>query len=295
MSHPEIPLLFNCQNENLLGIVHLAESDNTCGVLIVVGGPQYRVGSHRQFVLLARMLAEQGFSVMRFDHRGIGNASGEPRSFAQLDDDIHSAIDEFMQQCPKLKDVVIWGLCDAASAALFYAVQDVRVKGLVLLNPWVYTEHGEAKSYLKHYYVQRLLSRDFWTKVIRLKFNYRESFSSLINLCSRIFSNAKANNSALKEHNHSDDNSVSSSSLPDTMLQCLQSFQYPVLFILSGQDLTADQFRDLLKSDHRWQHLLAEGRVLQHELRVADHTFSSAEWRDQVAEWTYNWLCQIKS
>jgi hypothetical protein len=29
---------------------------------------------------------------------------------------------------------VIWGLCDGASAAMFYAEQDRRVSGLVLLN-----------------------------------------------------------------------------------------------------------------------------------------------------------------
>jgi len=47
------------------------------GVLIVVGGPQYRVGSHRQFVMLARFLADHGVPCMRFDYRGMGDVSGE--------------------------------------------------------------------------------------------------------------------------------------------------------------------------------------------------------------------------
>ena len=42
------------------------------GMLIVVGGPQYRAGSHRQFTLLARDVAATGVPTMRFDYRGMG-------------------------------------------------------------------------------------------------------------------------------------------------------------------------------------------------------------------------------
>src|SRR5690606_34644237 len=106
------------------------------GVLIIVGGPQYRVGSHRQFVLLARYLAERGIPVMRFDYRGMGDSDGDMRTFEHVGKDLGSDIDYFFSECSFLKDIVIWGLCDAASAALFYAHQDRRISGLVLLNPW---------------------------------------------------------------------------------------------------------------------------------------------------------------
>ena len=39
-------------------------------MVIVVGGPQYRAGSHRQFTLLARHIAAAGYPVLRFDARG---------------------------------------------------------------------------------------------------------------------------------------------------------------------------------------------------------------------------------
>ena len=42
-------------------------------VLVVVGGPQVRAGSHRHFVQLARHLATHGHAVMRFDVRGMGD------------------------------------------------------------------------------------------------------------------------------------------------------------------------------------------------------------------------------
>ena len=60
----EEPMVFHCEREQLVGMLHRgANPDARLGVLIVVGGPQYRVGSHRQFVLMARDLAAAGYPV----------------------------------------------------------------------------------------------------------------------------------------------------------------------------------------------------------------------------------------
>jgi exosortase A-associated hydrolase 1 len=283
----EVPIIFECRNEKLVGIVHLTENTAKTGVLLVVGGPQYRVGSHRQFVLLARMLAANGIPVLRFDYRGMGDAEGSACSFAGIDDDITAAIEIFMQTCPSLSGVVIWGLCDAASAALFYAYQDQRVHGLVLLNPWVYTEQGAAKTYLKHYYLQRLFSSDLWRKVLTLRFDYRQSLVSLVTMLKKLGQRTKAVH--LNEPGQPDKVSETLV-LPDRMRECLRRFKYPVLLILSGKDLTADEFKEAVKSDAEWQRLLADQRVTRHDFTESDHTFSSRAWRDQVAEWTLAWI-----
>ena len=135
MTDNEHALTFDCEGESLVGILSGAGLPAGRGVLIVVGGPQYRVGSHRQFALLARHLAKHGVPTLRFDYRGMGDSDGEVRTFERVGEDIRCAIDRFFASVPGLKDVVIWGLCDAASAALFYAHQDARVSGLILLNP----------------------------------------------------------------------------------------------------------------------------------------------------------------
>jgi pimeloyl-ACP methyl ester carboxylesterase len=71
---------FSVEGDTLLGILHapaIVRSGTTgTGVVIVVGGPQYRGGSHRQFVQLARRLAHEGHAVLRFDVRGMGDSSG---------------------------------------------------------------------------------------------------------------------------------------------------------------------------------------------------------------------------
>lgn len=280
----EIPVIFDCQGQPLIGMIHQAEATANVGVLVIVGGPQYRGGSHRQFILLARHLAAQGIPAMRFDQRGMGDSSGQPRSFQQIDDDIRAAIDCFLEACPTLQHVVLWGLCDGASAALFYGYQDSRVKGLVLLNPWVFTEQGAAKTYLKHYYLQRLFSKDLWRKVFSFKFDYTHSVVSLLNMLKQAVGYKAAETSATIAR--VDENMA----LPIRMRECLRQFSDPVLLILSGRDLTADEFKETVKGDSEWRSLLSESRVTRHDSAEADHTFSSAAWRDQVADWTSNWI-----
>ena len=284
----ENPVVFECQGQQLIGILHQADSVATIGVLVVVGGPQYRVGSHRQFVLLARHLASCGIPVMRFDVRGMGDSEGEQRSFANLDDDIAAAVDCLLASCPELEGVVLWGLCDGASASLFYGYQDSRVKGMVLLNPWVFTEQGAAKTYLKHYYLQRLVSGDFWRKVFSLRFDYAQSLASLLELLRKAARRTTANGA-----NKADGGIAKvdkNLALPIRMRECLKRFEYPILLILSGRDLTADEFRETVKGDGEWQALLTELRVTSHDFPEADHTFSSAAWRDRVADWTLHWI-----
>ena len=123
-------VVFPCDGDDLVAILHEgAGSACEVGILIVVGGPQYRVGSHRQFVLMARSLAAQGFPVFRFDYRGMGDSSGCERTFTSVHDDVRSAVDAFVAHMPELRRIVIFGLCDAASAALMYVHSDSRVAG----------------------------------------------------------------------------------------------------------------------------------------------------------------------
>src|SRR4051812_8745475 len=58
---------FDCHGGPRVGILHRPANPNSRGILIVVGGgPQYRVGGHRQLVSWARRMTEQGYAVFRF-------------------------------------------------------------------------------------------------------------------------------------------------------------------------------------------------------------------------------------
>jgi len=63
-----------------------------------------------------------------------------------------------------------------------------------------------------------------------------------------------------------------------------------VLLILSGDDLTAQEFKDVVAASSRWQRLLSDDRITRYDLPEANHTFARREWRDQVARWTEAWV-----
>jgi exosortase A-associated hydrolase 1 len=278
MTAREDALVFDCAGESLLGILGGAEIAASRGVLIVVGGPNYRAGSGRQFMLLARRLAESGVPTLRFDYRGMGDSGGDARTFERVDDDIRCAIDRFFAAVPGLKDVVIWGLCDAASAALMYAHADPRVSGLVLLNPWVRTTQGLARVHLRHYYVQRLFQASLWQKLARGEFDFRGAASAL----RRIVAEALGSRGAGPAQGEV--------SFLERMERGLRDFRGKVLLILSGNDLTAQEFKDFVAGSQRWQDLLAREGVSRRDLPDANHTFARRDWRDQVERWTQDWV-----
>ena len=99
---------FECLGAALYGVLSLSAHPGRRGVVIVVGGPQYRAGSHRQFTLLARSLAAAGIAVLRFDYRGMGDSEGAARSFEDINDDVRAAVDNMFDMVPGLDDVVLW-------------------------------------------------------------------------------------------------------------------------------------------------------------------------------------------
>jgi hypothetical protein len=66
------------------------------------------------------------------------------------------------------------------------------------------------------------------------------------------------------------------------MHAALQRFSGKVLVMLSGADLTAQEFAGLASGSRDWQQLLAGPRVTRHTLPGADHTCSRREWHEQL-------------
>jgi exosortase A-associated hydrolase 1 len=275
----ERALTFECSGETLIGILAEPASPAVVGVLIIVGGPQYRAGSHRQFVLLSRQLAAGGVAAMRFDYRGMGDATGSPSSFEDVAEDIAAAIDAMRASHPSLKQIALCGLCDAASASLIYwqATGDTRVGGMVLLNPWVRSEASIGRTRIKHYYVRRLFEKDFWSKLVRGHVDAGKGIREVI----ADFLAARPTRTA---------SSANGSVFQDKMAAGLRTFGGPVLVILSGRDLTAKEFLDYRASNPQWSGLLDRANVSRHDMNEADHTFSSGPWQREVEMLVLSWL-----
>ena len=285
MNNIEQAVVFDCAGESLIGVLSVPERAFDTAVVVIVGGPQYRVGSHRQFVLLARMLAQAGYAVLRFDYRGMGDSGGEPRNFEHVSADVGAAIDLVIARTAGIKRIVLWGLCDGASAALLYChkTQDARVAGLCLLNPWVRSEVGLARTQVKHYYAQRLMQREFWGKLLSGKVAANALGGLVGNLRVAAFGNGKAG-AKTRDANLA---------FQQRMAAAWSDPARSVLLLLSSNDFTAREFLDHASSDAAWRDSLTRNDLVRHEFSQADHTFSNPDDRRSVERLTLAWLGEL--
>ncbi len=266
-----------------LGILAKPEVPAQIGVVIVVGGPQYRAGSHRQFVLLSRAVAQAGFAVLRIDYRGMGDSDGNSYAFTNVSPDIARAIDALQTHVPTLRKIALWGLCDAASAALIYLhdTQDARVTGLCLLNPWVRSEVSLARTQVKHYYRQRLRQREFWIKLASGKVA-ASAVKGLINSVRGMRGSSKPRIALNLQ-------------FQDKMQLSWRNFAGSVLLILSGEDYTAKEFLEYASADSQWSSALQQPNVHRHDMKDADHTFSDQKHSRDVETATIQWLTGLSA
>ena len=278
-------LRFDCAGESLLGVLSRPEQASTIGLLIIVGGPQYRAGSHRQFVLLARHLAAAGHAVLRFDYRGMGDSNGAERNFEAVSDDIDAAMAALRQAVPGLQQVALWGLCDGASAALLY-LQDrpqAEVAGLCVLNPWVRSAQTQASTRVKHYYTGRLMEKAFWSKLLRGQVNLGRLSELAANLRTMLMRRPPSTAAAAVLSFH------------QRMAQSWQRHDMPLMLVLSGRDLIAKEFLEAASASPDWHGALTRPQLTRLDLPKADHTFADTASREAVQQATCAWLGQLSN
>lgn len=269
----EEAVVIECDGEQMIGIVHRAANGRQAiGVLVVVGGPQYRAGSHRQFTLMARQFAIAGFPVMRFDMRGMGDSTGESAGFERTARDIESGIEAFFRAVPSLERIALWGLCDGASAIVIHGCRDARVQGLMLVNPWVQSEAREADSYIRHYYGRRLLQRAFWRKLLSFRVDVIAAVRDWFHR--RIVARRKGDTTRYVQQ----------------MLAGFRKFEGPALILLSEHDLVARQFSELFRCDAGWRRVIERTGVAVVDIAGADHTFSLRATLDSASRICLDWL-----
>lgn len=283
----------DCEGQSLVSLIHRPDQFNGRAVLLVVGGPQYRVGSHRQFMELAQALARDGYLVARFDCRGMGDSEGLFPGFESIDADISAAIEGLYSTGLSIQNLSLWGLCDAATAIGFYAGRDSRVKQLVLLNPWVRSEASLAKTKLKHYYAKRLFEKAFWAKLFSGQLNVISSLRGLTNNVVNSATSSAPSVSLMSVSDGAPSARNRNRPLIEQLHQGLSVFDGKVLLLLSGRDLTAQEFdleADTYKPMRQW---LESAQVDIRRLADADHTFSRADQKRKVESITSRWLGEI--
>jgi len=272
---------FSCNGESLVGVLALPVGDPAnVGVVVAVGGPQYRAGSHRQFALLSRRLARAGYAVLRFDARGMGDSTGEFPGFEALGPDIDASVRALMGEVPTVRRVVLWGLCDAASAVLMNATSLPQLAGMVLLNPWVRHADTEARTQVRQYYGRRLFEPAFWRKLLAGQVKVGTAFHELSSKLQHIWRSRKSAVPATLDYR-------------DRMARGALDCAVPQLYVLSGRDHVSAEFLEFSSTHPELPTLWKRAYVARLDLSSADHTFSSSELRGQVEDATLAWLDRV--
>jgi len=239
------------------------------GVVIVVGGPQTRVGSHRQFVLMARALAQAGYPCLRFDYTGMGDSPGPRPDFERTGPDIRRACDALVAQAPGCTKIALWGLCDGATAALLYAPDDERIAAVIAANPWARSDATRSAALVSEHYGLRLRSAEFWKRLLTGKVNVtgaaREALGHIWRARTRLTRRSEAG----------------SEDLPTRLVRTLAVSRQTVRLQLSGRDLTAAEFEVAVRRSGK----SLDRSISLFRLDDADHTFSAPEaWEAVLAD-----------
>lgn len=167
---------FVCEGVTLSGTLDRAPGE--AGLLIVSGGNEVRVGAHRGMAELALATVERGHATFRFDRRGIGDSEGENHGFRSSALDIAAAVHAFRAECPRLRRVVAFGNCDAATALVLH---DSDVSARVLANPWIVEPVDELPpvAAIKDRYARRLRDPAAWAALLTGKIDFRAAAKGL--------------------------------------------------------------------------------------------------------------------
>lgn len=290
MTAAERPLLLECQNEtmvSLLGHPGSSAERSDVGVLIIVGGPQYRVGSHRQFVQLARAVNQAGHTSLRFDARGMGDSTGAMPHFESMEADISCAIAGLLHEAPWVRRVVLMGLCDGASAALMY-VQGQHadhVSGVCLLNPWVRSSSSLAQAQVKHYYAKQLLAPSTWIRLVSGKLSLGSvgdfTRTTVKAMLGHVGNKLPANGNEARDK---------TGDFRSRMLDGMAKFRGETLLVLCSEDLTAREFESCVSSSPAWQVATGRLNICQAAIEGGDHTLSNQDKRIKFEGLLMDWI-----
>lgn len=135
----EVAVLFG-PDESLVGVYTPAEGGGDLCCLLSNAGLMPRMGPNRLNVKIARELARQGVSTLRFDLAGLGDSKANTSAVSWRDQavqDIRSAMD-FATQRFGQRRFVIFGICSGAENALNASLADERVIASFMVDGFWY-------------------------------------------------------------------------------------------------------------------------------------------------------------
>jgi acyl transferase domain-containing protein/pimeloyl-ACP methyl ester carboxylesterase len=157
------------RKEHLIGVIHEAENQpRSVGVLLWNTGISHRIGPFRVHVELAEKMAQLGFTVIRFDLSRLGDSELAEHD-ASIQDmftrDINDAA-QILEDRYQIKDMISIGICSGAVDAWYHARQDPRIRGLVMVDSFVYPTFRHDL----HFFLKRIFSPTRWKRYLTRAF-----------------------------------------------------------------------------------------------------------------------------
>lgn len=216
-------ITFECEGSSL--VATLDEAPGTTALLLVSGGNEVRAGAWNGQARFAARIAAQGFTVLRFDRRGIGDSEGENTGFTGSADDLLSAVAALRHARPDVTRIFAMGNCDAASALMLAG--GAGCDGLILSNPWTFEDESAEEEapaeVVRAHYRRRLADPAAIRRLLTGKVGLRQLVRSLV--------------ATLRPPPPPD-----SGGLAHDMRQGILAFGGPVRFLIAGRDRTGLAF-----------------------------------------------------
>jgi len=305
-----VPVCFkNAAGQQLVGILHRPDvpvPGRPC-ILLLSPGVKMRVAPHRMYNKMADEFVKEGFTVLRFDFAGLGDAEGDIEhgqlsqvySAIQLGcfvEDTHAALDWLQTECG-ISRCIAGGLCGGAITGLLAAEGDARIVGLLALGIPVILDGGEAQwsahltkgqlDQLRQGYVRKILDPASWVRLLSFKSDYRAIGKSFRRLLERGTRPASVSVSDASRAGAPPDNT--NPKFAPAFFAMLESGR-PMLHIFSGSDRLAAEFKE--KFEDRYPDRLAEhGDAL--EVRIiekANHILAHPDWFNEMLTLSRGWL-----
>ena len=266
----------NPAGERLLGVWHAPEGPPRALLILLHGWSGYRTGPHQMLTRAARIFAENGFAVLRFDFAGRGDSEGDTAlaTLASMAADTRAAL-AYARERTNAPALLV-GLCSGCEIVV--AAADAGIDSCVLWSAPVFAALPSAElaaqkraGNLKAY-ARKLLRPATWKKLLTGQVD-RSAVSK-----------AMAGGGGAAEKNVE---SNSPGQLPPGFRSgCLKrwkSYRGPRLQIYGGAD-------PIFEDAAAWY---GEHSAVPAELHIvegANHSFYGLAWEREVFEVTLEWL-----
>lgn len=156
---------------NLVGVLTQPDPEvakpDAPAMVILNSGILHRPGASRLYVQIARSLAQDGITCLRFDFSGIGDSEVRRDAIPveeRFTQETREAMD-YLQEAVGTDRFLVGGLCSGADGAFWTALVDERVTGIWQIDAFCYKTLG----YYRRRYGPKLFKLSNWIHSIRVR------------------------------------------------------------------------------------------------------------------------------